>query len=130
MMPPPSAQMMSQAAPLPAPLNQPTMSNASYPNFGQEPQQAPGAYDPSVAPQYNALPAPPPQLQSLPMVNAPTVTPVTQMGYQQPVAVPANMNAMTSDQLFGSPTPPQYLTRAQYNSVFGQKKQCSCGMVH
>ena len=128
----PLSPEMTMASPQGAMLNQPAMSNASYPNIVREPQPAPGAYDPSVAaPQYNALPAPPPQFQSLPMVNAPVAAPVTQMGYQQPVAAPADMNAMTSGQLFASPTPPQYLTRAQYNSVFPQKgKKCSCGMVH
>jgi len=133
---PMSPQMMSQmaspqGATLPPPLNQAPMSNASYPNIVQEPQQAPGVYDPSVAPpQSYSLPAPPPQFQSLPMVNAPTAAPVMQMGYQQPVAAPADVNAMTSDQLFGSPAPTQYLTRAQYNSVFPKGKKCSCGMVH
>ena len=133
---PMSPQMMSQAAQLPAPLNQPGMSNASYPNIVQEPQQATGLNDQSAPPaQGYALPAPPPQFQSLPMVNAPAATPVMQMGYQQPgyqqpVAAPADVNAMTSEQLFGSQAAPQYLTRAQYNSVFPKGKKCSCGMVH
>ncbi|HVV98693.1 MAG TPA: hypothetical protein VHB77_00045, partial [Planctomycetaceae bacterium] len=119
---PMSPQLMSQMASQQGAMLPPSaMANASYPNIVQEPQQAPGVVDPAypAQPQGFALPAPPPQFQSLPNVASPMASPVTQTAYQQPVM--ADPNAMAAQDVFTMPSAPQYISRAQYPSLFPKK---------